>query len=212
MKKLWFRKLPIKQIFLFFLLTMLFLSINLHFTKAWHNPIPLIKTVDNFFLFLNQSEKLCIQSDYTLEIEIKKVGLYANASVTVYNDRGELSWRHGVGSAIIQISSPDSHGFNLTISGNYYNILRIDKFVWIVNLPALSTLKIVWFWRIESWIDKYTILGMGLGGLILMVFVPTWVALMIKKKGITPDSIERFGYAMLLFFVGFGLVVIWLWS
>lgn len=63
-----------------------------------------------------------------------------------------------------------------------------------------------------SLIGMYTTLGIGLSGVFLMCFAPSWVAWKIKKKGVDVDTVERFGYALLLFLVGFGLFVMWLWS
>jgi hypothetical protein len=63
-----------------------------------------------------------------------------------------------------------------------------------------------------SLIGMYTTLGIGLSGVFLMCFAPSWVAWKIKKKGVDTDTIERFGYALLLFLVGFGLFIMWLWS
>jgi len=46
-----------------------------------------------------------------------------------------------------------------------------------------------------------------LAALFLMVWSPAWFAWKIKKQGVTVESIERLGYAMLLFIVGFGLLI-----
>lgn len=91
----------------------------------------------------------------------------------------------------------------------------IDGFMKLPYLVQLFDGEEPW-WEIEeeveSWVGSYTLIGLGFGGLFLMVFAPTWVALMIRKKGITDESVERFGFAFLLFLVGFCLVITWLWS
>ena len=58
---------------------------------------------------------------------------------------------------------------------------------------------------LPSYVDIYFGLGLFLGGIIMMIFAPSWVAWKVKKSGVTPDTVERLGYAMLIFLVGFGL-------
>ena len=62
-----------------------------------------------------------------------------------------------------------------------------------------------------SVVDQYTWLGIGLGGIALMVWSPAWVAWKIKKKGIDVDTIERIGFALVIFVMGFGLFISWLY-
>lgn len=64
----------------------------------------------------------------------------------------------------------------------------------------------------EIVVDKYFGLGLFIGGIILMIFAPSWVAWAIKKKGITPDTVERAGYAMLIFLIGLGLFLSYIYS
>ena len=65
----------------------------------------------------------------------------------------------------------------------------------------------VWFTytKAPTFIDKYFGLGLFIGGIIMMIYAPSWVAWKVKKSGVTPDTVERLGYAMLIFLVGFGL-------
>ena len=73
----------------------------------------------------------------------------------------------------------------------------------------------VWFTYFESVpfsvVDLYTWLGIGLGGIALMVWSPAWVAWKIKKKGIDVDTVERIGFALVIFVMGFGLFISWLY-
>jgi len=55
--------------------------------------------------------------------------------------------------------------------------------------------------------NLYTWIALLLAALFLMVWSPAWFAWKIKKVGVTVESIERLGYAMLLFIVGFGLLI-----
>ena len=56
-----------------------------------------------------------------------------------------------------------------------------------------------------NYVDEYFGLGLFIGGIIMMIYAPSWVAWKVKKSGVTPDTVERLGYAMLIFLVGFGL-------
>lgn len=57
----------------------------------------------------------------------------------------------------------------------------------------------------------YSLFAFGLAGICMMVFAPCWVAKQFNR-GMTEDLIERLGYAMLIFVVGLGMVIAWLWS
>ena len=81
-----------------------------------------------------------------------------------------------------------------------------------VSVPASASVTFVWAYFIPSYVDMYTTTAIGLGGIFLMVFSPTWVAWKIRKSGADVSTVERIGYGMLLFCVGFGLFVMWLWS
>jgi len=66
--------------------------------------------------------------------------------------------------------------------------------------------------EVPDYVSMYSMFCIGLSGLFLMVFSPTWVAWKIRKSGADVSTVERIGYGMLLFCVGFGLFVMWLWS
>lgn len=135
----------------------------------------------------------------------------SSTSLTVWNDRGTLSFIASNDSTL-KVSSPDAvEGFEIAISG-VNNQTQSERFAWNIGIIAGNNPTISWSWRIESWIDKYTMIALGFTGIGLMVGSPTWVALMIRKKGLDPDSFERIMYGMLIFCVGFGLMVMWLWA
>lgn len=54
--------------------------------------------------------------------------------------------------------------------------------------------------------------GIFLGGIIMMIYAPSWVAWKIKKSGVTPDTVERMGYAMLIFLLGLGLFLSYIYG
>lgn len=60
--------------------------------------------------------------------------------------------------------------------------------------------------------NLYTWIALFLAALFLMIWSPSWFAWKIKKVGVTVESIERLGYATLLFLVGFGLLIMCLYA
>jgi len=71
-----------------------------------------------------------------------------------------------------------------------------------------------WDWRHEeydSWLDLYFMFGVGMAGLVMMAFAPTYLVFGIRKKSFGTETAERVGYCILIFCVGFGLFVSWLW-
>ena len=62
-----------------------------------------------------------------------------------------------------------------------------------------------------SVVDQHTWNGIFLGSLALMIWSPSWVAWKIKKKGIDSDTMERVGFGLILWIIGFGLFVSWLY-
>lgn len=114
--------------------------------------------------------------------------------------------------AILEVSSPDAAGgFDILISGANLTS-NLGNFTYQATVKTGNSVTIWWGWRIESWVDKYTLVALGLAGLVMMVFSPTWVALTIRKKGVGTEAIEKFGYGLLLFCMGFALFIMWLWS
>jgi len=180
----------------------------IQFSGAYHNPIA---SGSGFNIEFSTGQTLALQSDNTLQIEVLSGLLNGSSGLTMWNDRGRLTI-FASNDSTIEINSPDAEGaFDLTISGANQTT-KTDRFTWNAVIKSGNTVTIFWGWRIESWIDKYTMLALGFGGLILMVASPTWVALEIRKKGLDADSIERGAYGLLLFCVGFGLLIMWLWA
>ncbi|MBA7492009.1 hypothetical protein ES702_02558 [subsurface metagenome] len=67
-------------------------------------------------------------------------------------------------------------------------------------------------YKLPDMMNLYTWIAMLLAALFLMIWSPSWFAWKIKKVGVTTESIERLGYAMLLFLVGFGLLVMCIYA
>lgn len=80
--------------------------------------------------------------------------------------------------------------------------LRITlAYIRVVYLPAPST-----------WLSMLFGLGLFIGGIIMMIASPSWVAWGIRKEGVTPDTVERAGYGMLIFILGLGLFLTYLYA
>jgi len=154
---------------------------------------------------------IAFQSDDTLLIEVLTGVLNSSsASLSLYTRKGSFSFT-ALNNSTIEVSSPDAEGgFDMSITGANQTT-QTDRFVHQATILTGNTVTITWGWRLESWID-HTMLALGISGLILMVASPTWGAMAIRKKGLDPASMERLYYAGFLFCVGFGLLVMWLWS
>jgi len=173
------------------------------------SPPVLIATGSGFSV--ESTGGIAFQGDDTLLIEVL-TGVFnsSSASLSLYTRRGTFSF-NALNDSTIEVSSPDAEGgYDIDISGAT-NTTQTDRFVHQATILTGNAVTITWGWRLESWIN-HTMLALGFSGLILMVASPTWGAMAIRKKGLTPDSMERLYYAGFLFCVGLGLLVMWLWS
>jgi len=166
---------------------------------------------NNFSLTFSSGDSLGLCGNYPLIFDVKS-GLWNGSSgaTTVYRDRGRFSF-YAENNTVLEVSSPDApSGIDLSVSGASYT--KPSKFVWLVTVTTNSTVSFVWNWRLVSWLDLYFMFGVGMAGLIMMVFSPSWVAMGVRRNAFQVDKMERIGYAVLIFCVGFGLFMSWLWS
>jgi len=173
---------------------------------------PTLIVSGSFPVEFNTGQALAFQSDATIKIEVL-TGLLnsSSASLSLYTRTGTFRFNN-VNDSTIQVTSPDAEGgFEIDINGATQTT-ETGRFIHRVTILTGDVVTIIWGWRLESWIGKYTMFALGMGGLILMVASPTWGVWMFKKKGLNPDSFERAMYAVLVFCVGFGLLVMWLYS
>jgi len=201
MKKDWFRKV----LLLILMGDILFLCLNHSYASS------LYVSGSDFSLIFSSGDSLRLQGSYDLIFDVEN-GLWNGSSgyVRVYRDRGRFSF-YAENDSLLEVSSPDApSGIDLTVSGASYS--KTDEFVWLVTIISSNTVTFVWNWKIESWLDKYFLFGVGIVGLIMMVFAPTWVALGLRRNAFQPEKLERIGIAFLLFVVGFGLFISWLWA
>jgi len=171
----------------------------------------LLVSGSNFSLTFNAGDSLTLCGRNLLVFDVES-GLWNGSSgaITVYNDRGRFSF-YAENDTVLEVSSPDApSGLDLSVSGASYT--QPSKFVWLVTITTNNTVTFVWNWRLPSWLDLYFMFGVGMAGLIMMVFAPAWVAMGVRRNAFQVDKIERIGYAVLIFCVGFGLFCCWLWS
>lgn len=179
------------------------------FSKA--SSILFASTVDNFNVVFLDNTKLAFHGDNTLFINVTD-GLLngTSGSLTLWNNRGSFSFT-ATDNSTVEVSSPDAEeGFDISISGATSS--ELGDFSYQITIQTGNNVKIVWLYRLESYADKYTVLGIGIAGLALMICSPTWVALEFRRKGFDADSMEKLGYGLLLFVVGWGLLITWLWG
>lgn len=165
----------------------------------------------DFGLQFYEGDSLALCGQNPLIFEVKS-GLWNGSSgaVTVYADRGRFSF-YAENNTVLEVSCPDApSGLDLSVSGASYT--QPSKFVWLVTVTSNNTVSFVWNWRLPSWLDLYFMFGVGMAGLIMMVFAPSWVAMGVRRNAFQVDKMERIGYAVLIFCVGFGLFCSWLWS
>lgn len=163
----------------------------------------------DFALNFHAGESLGLQGDYPLFFEVES-GFWngSQGALTVYDDRGQFRF-FAENNTVLKVSCPDSpSGIDFDVSGANYS--NPAKFVWLVTVTTNSTVSFLWAWRLVSWLDLYFMFGVGISGVFMMVFAPSWVAYGFRRNAFDPDKIERVGYAILLFCVGFGLFMSWL--
>jgi hypothetical protein len=137
----------------------------------------------------------------TLDTTDSTVQIYASMGRVVFNSSS---------IATLNFTSLNPENLRLSVDGKS-NFAQIGN-SYIMSVPLAADMIIQWQFYPPDFLGDYFLLGEGLVGVGLMIFSPAWVTWEIKKHGVTQEAIERFGYAMLLFIVGFGLVIMYLWS
>ena len=151
------------------------------------------------------------QSQYTLDMEVTS-GIMngTNGKLGVTMRTGSLSF-DSYDDCTLELSSADApQGFRLDTSG-VESTAMLGDFVYETVFKSGKRIVLTWSWNQPSFVDIYFMLGVGLSGIIMMIFAPTWVAFAIIHKAYDAETAKRFGMAMLIFIIGFGMVVCWLW-
>ena len=162
----------------------------------------------NFYLYLEDTNDINQDSSTLLNVDQKYyLTIIRNNAIFTCFIYSDSSRSNLVDTISITVGASDNIQFNYIMttacpdSGTSYND-QSDGYVENLNIEIPP----------EPFVDRYTMVGIGLAGLILMAWCPTWIALKFRKKGLEVETIETMGYAMLLFFVGFGFFIIWIYS
>lgn len=113
--------------------------------------------------------------------------------------------------------------FNETVTNWFSNLQQINNMtIWLGHGTTFTIGIHIDYFYIEvfyteppppfNFINEYFGLGLFLAGIVMMIYAPSWVAWKIKKSGVTPDTVERAGYAMLIFLMGFGLFITFIYD
>jgi hypothetical protein len=146
-----------------------------------------------------------------LQIEVTSGTLNGtNATLTLSLDAGQLSF-YSYDAATITLTCENGRDLlNLAVNGAT-SLTHTEDFVYSATLPSSVIIGISWSWNLESWIDKYSQLAIGVFSVVLLVFAPLYVAWGIKKEGFNEDSMKRIMWAMIMMVMGIGLLIAWLW-
>ena len=162
-----------------------------------------------FNTYLSLGEDLAFQSDYTFTFHVTSGELNGTGcSFSLYHIHGKFSF-YSNNATTLHAYTTEKEDIGFGCSGATFTGSNSS---FTVSVPANASVAFSWFFHIQSYVDDYTTLAIGFGGIFLMIFSPTWVAWKARKEGASTGTIERFGYGMLLFIVGFGLLIIWLWG
>lgn len=163
-------------------------------------------------IYLAQGEGLTLGAydpDQSITL-IAEAGTFnvSNAAITVRTEGGTLTVT-AISNVTLTVNSTDADNLEVRADGAK---VTVYNHTYTLKLSASVKALITWQFHLRSPIDEYFMLGMGITGVGMMIFSPCWVTWEIKKHGVSDVAVERFGYAMLMFIIGFGLVIMYLWS
>jgi len=192
-----------------FLVLTLFLF--LYFKKDFVDASNGLVSTSNFYIFLEENSKLGFQHDHILIMEVISGNMNGtNATIHLTGRSGTLSFISSNTSTIEVSCSNDSNGFRYDTEG-ITSTIQTDTFTYQSIIPDSTQIVIHWSWNQYSFVDEYFMLGVGVFGITLMVFAPTWTAFQVIKKAYDFETVKRIGYSLFLFIIGFGLFITWLW-
>jgi len=192
-----------------FILVFLFLIFITAFTVTVKvKADSLIASGSGFTLYFVDSA-LTFQQYSNVEFDcVSGVWNATNGTLTVRTDSGTLSFIP-VDNCTLNIGTTADR--ELQVSSSEVSLVRTEG-----NYTAtiLSGARVTISWRYLPWsmIDNYFMLGVGLTGIIMLIAGPTMFARTFIKHGLDDVSVEWIGYAMLMMVMGFGFLVVWLWS
>jgi len=157
------------------------------------------------------ADSIGFTTEYTLDIEVIS-GFWngTNGTITATTRRGVLAFE-STNATTLELSSVDSeHGFRLDTEG-VESSSSLGNSTYRTVIATANHIVLVWSWNQPSFIDLWFMFGVGMTGIAMMILGPFYLAKGVVKNAYSSDTAQRLGWAALLFIIGFGLVVCWLW-
>ena len=196
-----------KTLFLIFILFIFILQIRF---KTAYSDNPILETSQFLLIFPNGSS-VSFVGEYAFRMNVS-TGTFngTNSLLKIYSGRGSLKL-NAVDSCVLFGYAPNDVFQWLTVRVQNCEIIRLETYYRIIISPMQN---VVISWRLEempvSFVD-YTMFAFGMGGIALLIFAPVYFVKQFNR-GLTEDTIERFGMGFLMFILGVGMVIAWLWS
>jgi hypothetical protein len=176
-------------------------------------------SINPFYIEFGQDQALAFQYDPQF-FYIENIGALLNgtdATLRLTPDGGTLAFLNDATTTVLIWAENCSDGLDVSISGSpdfiQTGTLPDSELPgeWTATFPAATSISITWSWRLESYIDKYTMLGIGLFGVGLIFFACIWATLGFRKWGFDIESVSRLDIAFIVFLIGMGFILVWLW-
>jgi len=167
-----------------------------------------IASGSGFNTFISEDDYLAFQSDYTFTFHVENGTLNGSGcALNLFKTHGRFSF-YSNNETTLHAYTTEKENIGFGATGATFTGSNSS---FIVSVPTATSVILTWYFHLPSYVDDYTVLAFGLGGIFLMIFSPTWIAWKVRKSGADVSTVERFGYGMLLFMVGLGLFITFLY-
>jgi len=134
------------------------------------------------------------------------------SSGTLNSTQSHLTMTYDKGT--LQFNSSQNVVLNLYFNGcvasvSVNDIQRSSEYGAIITANSNDKVVVSWRWQPADWVGDWFMAGMGLGGIVLMLFGGFWAARQLRN--LSDVTILNIGWAMMMVFVGLGLTIGWLW-
>ena len=186
------------------LLVYLHLSIHCAYTRS-----QIITTANAFDLVI--SDTLSIQNDEEFVTFTVESGLLngSNTNLDVDTGAGHLVF-YAEDNCELEMELITERTISVSVVGCTIESTS-DTNIFIITILSGNNVEISWGYNLESYADKYTVLAFGIVGVCMMVFAPVWGIRKILNDGLEVETVERVGYAILVFMIGLGLFITFLY-
>ena len=186
---------------------LIYLHLFIHVAVIARSQI--IQTSDTFDLLLT-SGSLSIQNEQEFVTFAVVSGTWngSQASLDVDTSNGHLTF-YSNDSCSLEMQITTDRTINVVVSG--VSISALNETAFTITITTGQDVAISWGYNLESYTDEYTVLAFGLVGIGMMVFSPAWTIRKVLNEGVDVDSVEGIGYAVLIFIIGLGLFITFLY-